>query len=63
VAACAVRTLARTDTFMPMKPVAPERIAPTAKPSAVGQPSPGTKMMIRKMTTPTIAMVRYCRFR
>ena len=35
MAACAVRTLARTDTFMPMKPVAPESIAPTANPNAV----------------------------
>jgi hypothetical protein len=35
VAACAVRTLARTDTFMPMKPQAPESTAPTTKPTAV----------------------------
>ena len=38
IAACAVRTLARTDTFMPMKPAAPDRIAPTAKPTATSQP-------------------------
>ncbi len=37
VAACAVRTLARTDTFMPMKPAAPDRIAPIAKPIATVQ--------------------------
>ena len=34
-AASAVRTLARTETFMPMKPVAPESTAPSAKPTAV----------------------------
>ena len=34
VAACAVRTLARTETFMPMKPAAPDRIAPIRKPIA-----------------------------
>ena len=34
VAACAVRTLARTETFMPMKPAAPESTAPMAKPIA-----------------------------
>ena len=33
-AACAVRTLARTETSMPMKPARPERIAPMAKPNA-----------------------------
>ena len=31
VAACAVRTLARTETFMPMKPAAPDRIAPISE--------------------------------
>ncbi len=35
VAACAVRTLARTDTFMPMKPQAPDSTAPMTKPMAV----------------------------
>ena len=34
IAACAVRTLARTETFMPMKPAAPDRMAPMAKPIA-----------------------------
>ena len=61
VAACATRTLARTETFMPMKPVAPDRIAPTAKPIATSQPS--VNPMITKTTTPTIAMVVYCRLR
>ena len=32
VAACAVRTLARTETFMPMKPAAPDSTAPITKP-------------------------------
>ncbi len=39
IAACAVRTLARTETFMPMKPAAPESTAPMAKPIATSQPS------------------------
>ena len=34
IAAWAVRTLARTDTFMPMKPAAPESTAPIRKPIA-----------------------------
>jgi hypothetical protein len=61
VAACAVRTLARTETFMPMKPQAPESTAPSTKPAAV--------ILLRKMkistasTTPTMAMVLYCRAR
>ena len=38
VAACAVRTLARTDTFMPIKPAAPDRIAPIRKPTATRPP-------------------------
>jgi hypothetical protein len=61
VAACAVRTLARTETFMPMKPQAPDSTAPTTKAMAVGQPM---KMPIRTASTkPTSAMVRYCRAR
>ena len=38
VAACAVRTLARTDTFMPMKPQAPDSTAPITKPTALVTP-------------------------
>ena len=61
VAACAVRTLARTETFMPMKPQAPESTAPMTKPMAV---RPSRKMPIRMAsTTPTMAMVLYCRAR
>ena len=58
VAAWAVRTLARTETFMPMKPQAPESTAPMTKPMAV--------WLLRKTairiasTTPTAAMVLYC---
>ncbi len=61
VAACAVRTLARTETFMPMKPAAPDRIAPMAKPIAIvhDRSSPSTM----NTTTPTPAMVMYWRLR
>jgi hypothetical protein len=38
-AASAVRTFERTATFMPMKPAAPEKIAPIRKPIAGPQPS------------------------
>ena len=61
VAACAVRTLALTETFMPMKPQAPDSTAPSTKPIAV--------VVSRKnaiaiaSTTPTSAIVLYCRAR
>ena len=57
IAACAVRTFARTDTFMPMKPAAPERIAPMAKPIPTSQPR--KYPTIRKITMPTMPMVVY----
>ena len=38
VAAWAVRTLARTETFMPMKPAAPDSTAPIRKPTPTCQP-------------------------
>jgi len=38
IAAWAVRTLARTETFMPIKPAAPDKTAPTAKPTPTSQP-------------------------
>ena len=60
-APCAVRTLARTETFMPMKPAMPESTAPMRKPTATGQDS--RKPRITKMTTPTPAMVLYWRRR
>src|SRR5205085_1258338 len=37
-AASAVRTLARTEMFMPMKPVAPDRTAPITKAAALRPP-------------------------
>ena len=58
-AASAVRTLALTDTFIPMKPVTPDRIAPTANAAAeIGPRNTPTNIAT---TTPTIAIVRYCR--
>ena len=51
-----MRTLARTDTFMPMKPATPDSTAPIRKPMATGQESRNPRMT--KMTTPTSAMVR-----
>ena len=61
VAACAVRTLARTEMFMPMKPQAPERKAPSTKPAAV---RPLRKIAIRTAsTTPTMPIVLYWRAR
>ena len=61
VAAWAVRTLARTETFMPMKPQAPESTAPMTKPTAV-VPSRNAAMRMAS-TMPTKAMVLYCRAR
>ena len=61
VAACAVRTLARTETSMPMKPAAPDSTAPIRKPTATSQPS--STPMMTKMTAPTMAMVVYWRAR
>ena len=61
LAAWAVRTLARTETFMPMKPAAPERTAPTTKPPAVAASSARARTMAS--TTPTMAMVVYWRLR
>ena len=61
VAACAVRTLARTETFMPMKPAAPESMAPIRKPIATVHDSSSPRPM--NTTTPTPAMVMYWRLR
>ena len=57
VAACAVLTLARTETFMPMKPQAPDNTAPITNPMAVARSRNTAIRMVR--TTPTIAMVLY----
>ena len=61
VAACAVRTFARTETFMPMKPAAPESSAPIRKPTATRLPSRNLRAM--KTTAPTMAIVMYWRLR
>ena len=61
VEACAVRTLARTDTSMPANPADPDKTAPIRKPIPTSQPnSPPT---IKKITAPATAMVVYCRAR
>ena len=57
-AASAVRTLARTEMFMPMKPVAPESTAPSTKATAGMTPrNPATRPATM---TPTMAMAVYC---
>ena len=61
VEAWAVRTLARTDTSMPMKPAEPESTAPIRKPIATSQPNSAHTMT--KMTAPAMAMVVYWRAR
>ena len=60
-AASATRVLARTETFIPMKPVAPERTPPIMKPIAVLQ-SCRTSSRIA-IGTATAAMIVYWRFR
>ena len=60
-AAAAVRTFERTDTFMPMKPAAPDSTAPSTKPEAEMPPSVASTMAAT--TTPTMAMAVYWRFR
>ena len=60
-AAWAVRTLARTETIMPMKPAAPERTAPIRKPIATVMPR--SQATMTKTTMPTMAMVVYWRVR
>ncbi len=51
-AASATRALARTDTFIPMKPAAPEKAPPMAKPIAVSMLS-----AIASRTTSTTATI------
>jgi hypothetical protein len=62
-AACAVRTLARTETFMPMKPAAPDRTAPIRKPMAAVAGKQYARCRYWKTTTPAMAMVLYCGLR
>ena len=65
--ASAVRTLERTATFMPMKPVSADSTAPMTKPIATLTPRspvqwPATAITT-VTTTATTAMVVYWRFR
>ena len=60
-AASAVRTLARTEMFMPMKPAAPDRIAPITK--ADGAEAAEEEEDHAATTTPTMAIVVYWRRR
>ena len=62
-AASAVRTLARTEMFIPMMPERPESTAPMRKPHAVVQPSCGTNPIAKNRIAPTSAMVLYWRQR
>jgi hypothetical protein len=62
-AASAVRTLARTATFMPMKPAAADRTAPMRNPMATFQPPRSGISRSTASTTATIAIVRYWRLR
>ncbi|MNL51893.1 hypothetical protein D3C87_1750290 [compost metagenome] len=59
--ACAVRTLARTETCMPIKPAAPDRTAPIIKPKAAVPDRSSHASMAT--TTPTAAIVMYWRVR
>ena len=61
MAACAVRTLACTEMFMPMKPAAPESTAPIRKPIATSKPR--KYQTTTKITAPTMPMVVYWRLR
>ena len=61
VAAWAVRTLARTETFMPMKPVAPESTAPIRE--ADGGELARERASSTRTTMPTMPMVVYWRRR
>ena len=57
VAACAVRTLAFTETFIPIKPQAPDNTAPIIKPNAVFWPKNSPIKMAS--ITPTMVMALY----
>ena len=62
-AASAVRTLARTATFMPMKPAAADSVAPITKPSETRQPPRSGISRMAVSTTATMATVVYWRRR
>ena len=59
--ASVVRTLARTDTSMPMNPAVPDSTAPIRKPMATGTES--RNAISTKITAPTMAIVVYWRVR
>ena len=52
-----MRTLARTDKSMPMKPAAPDKTDPMRNPIADHGPNRGTTST--KIAAPTMAMVVY----
>ena len=56
VAASAVRTLARTEIFIPIKPQAPERTAPMTKPIAVAKSRNSAIKIVRTIPTMEIAL-------
>ena len=60
-AASATRALARTETFMPMKPAAAEKTPPITKPIAVSMSSAIASTIAS--TTATMPMIWYWRFR
>ena len=63
----ATRALARTETFMPMKPAAPEKVPPIRKPMATRMPSASEASRAIASTiastTATPAMIVYWRRR
>ena len=62
-AASATRTLARTDTFMPMIPAEALATAPRTNPAAVHSPREGRNAITAARGMPTNATVRYWRER
>ena len=63
----ATRALARTDTFIPMKPAAPEKVPPIRKPMAIRMPSlseaSSATARMTASTAATTAMIVYWRLR
>jgi hypothetical protein len=63
----ATRALARTETFIPMKPAAPEKVPPIRKPIATRMPSASVASSAMASTiastTATPAMIVYWRRR
>ena len=63
----ATRALARTETFIPMKPAAPEKVPPIRKPMAIRMPSlseaSSATARMTASTAATAAMIVYWRLR